>query len=288
MQKILNSIPTRMKNFVVLLIFGLALPSYTDAQSIRIATYNLNWGNRRGDLVINAIDTANADIICFQETTPKSEQFVKRRVADRYPYFHAIGHDGRYAAERFAFASNIELDNVTFHPPKHGLFGFYAATFRHRGENVRILNVHLTPFRFKKGGGIATAMAALSSTEQIHSKETDIIVKAIDASQPTIVVGDFNSPSEFHAPKRLMQIGLVDSFASVNADADAHPTWHWPTKPLPLALRIDYIFCTRHFHTVESKVIRREGSDHYLVVSELTRGKSGDARNRPIAAESDG
>ena len=277
-----------MKNLAVLLIFSFLLASDTGAESIRIATYNLNWGNRRGDQVIDAIDTADADIICLQETTPHSEQFLKRRLADRYPYFHSIGHDGRYAAERFVFASNMKLDDVTFHPPKHGLFGFYAATFRYRGDDVRIVNVHLTPFRFKKGGGIGAAMPSLSSTEETHSKEIDVIVKAIDTSQPTIVVGDFNSPSGFNAPKRLRQIGLVDSFASVNADADTHPTWHWPTKPLPLALRIDYVFCTRHFRTVESKVIRREGSDHYLVVSELTRGEPDDAGERPIAVESDG
>jgi endonuclease/exonuclease/phosphatase family metal-dependent hydrolase len=150
------------------------------------------------------------------------------------------------------------------------------------------VNVHLTPFRFKKGGGIGAALVALSRTEEIHSKEIDVIVKAIDTSRPTIVVGDFNSPSEFHAPERLRQIGSVDSFASVNSDADIHPTWHWPTKPLPLALRIDYIFCTRHFRTVESKIMRRADSDHYLVVSELMRGEQADTPESPIGAERDG
>lgn len=267
---------TPMKTFAALLISAFLLASDTGAQSIRIATYNVNWGNRRGDQMISAIDTADADILCLQETTPQSEQFLKGRLGERYPYFHSVAHDGRYAAERFVFAANIKLDDLTFHPPEDGLFGFYAATFRHGGDDVRIVNVHLTPFRFKKGGGIRAAMAALSSTEEQHAKEIEFIVKAIDTSQPTIIVGDFNSLSEFNAPKRLRQLGLVDSFASVNADADTHPTWHWPTKPLPLALRIDYVFCTRHFRTVESKIIPRGGSDHYLVVSELTRGEQSD------------
>lgn len=137
----------------------------------------------------------------------------------------------------------------------------------------------------ERGGGIAAAMAALSRTEEVHSKEIAVISSAIDTSQPTIVVGDFNSPSQFNAPKRLRKIGMVDSFASVKADAETHPTWQWPTKPLPLALRIDYIFCTPHFRTVESKVIRREGSDHYLVVSELTRSEPAVEGEQQIGSE---
>ena len=262
-----------MEKIALLLILSFLPPADAEARSLRVATYNLNWGNRRGDQVIDAIDTADADIVCFQETTPQSERFLKKHLAVRYPYFYARGHNRKYAAERFAFASNIKLAAVTFHPPEHGLFGFYAATFEYGGDNVRIVNVHLEPFYMTRGGGIAAAMAALSRTEEVHSKEIDVIVSAIDASQPTIVAGDFNSPSQFNAPKRLRKIGLLDSFASVNADAEAHPTWQWPTKPLPLTLRIDYIFCTPHFRTVESKVIRREGSDHYLVVSELTRSE---------------
>jgi len=260
-----------MNTVATLLMLALLPASDDGSDSIRIATYNLNWGNRRGDQMIDAIESADADILCLQETTPQSEQFLRKRLADRYRYFHSTGHEGRYGAERFAFASRIELDEVTFHPPTGGLFGFYTATFHYGGDDGRIVNVHLTPFRFKKGGGISGAMAAISDTEEQHGQEIDAIVKAIDPDNPTIIAGDFNSLSEFKAPKTLRQLGLVDTFAAVNADADTHPTWHWPTKPVPLALRIDYIFCTPHFRTVESKIIRRAGSDHSVVVSELAR-----------------
>jgi endonuclease/exonuclease/phosphatase family metal-dependent hydrolase len=84
------------------------------------------------------------------------------------------------------------------------------------------------------------------------------------------VLGDFNSISTFVAPATLTKAGLIDSFAKAHPDdADAHATWRWPTRPLPIALRIDYIFHTPHFTTTASEIIRREGSDHSLVVSEL-------------------
>lgn len=133
-----------MHAIATLLISASLLASDGDTESIRIVTYNLNWGNQRGDQIIDAIETANADILCLQETTPQSEQFLQKRLAARYPYFHASGHDGRFGAERFAFASNIKLEDVAFHPPKDGLFGFYTARFQHGGEEVHIVNVHLT------------------------------------------------------------------------------------------------------------------------------------------------
>ncbi|WP_372896543.1 endonuclease/exonuclease/phosphatase family protein [Stieleria sp.] len=267
-----------MKTLPTLLIVAFMLASDASAESVRIATYNLNWGNRRGDQVLEAIRTADPDLICFQETTVQSERFLRNRLATTHRYFHAAGHDGHYAGERFAFASKIELTDVTFIPPSEGLFGFYSANLNLSGTPVRIVNVHLSPFQMKRGGGIRDAMAALATTETKHAAEIDAIVETIDCQRPTIVVGDFNSISTFIAPKRLAGLGMIDAYASVHDDADAHSTWSWPTRPLPLALRIDYIFHTPHFTTTESKIVRRDGSDHALVVAELRRDEPSEPR----------
>ena len=260
-----------MKTTASLLFIAYILAADASGQTIRVATYNLNWGNRRGDQVIDAITAANADVLCLQETTRQSEEFLKRRLADRYPEFCSAGYKGKYGAERFAIASRFRLRDRKFYRPSAGLFGFYAATL-YLGENkVRIINVHLTPFYMKRRGGFLQAMDALARTEDEHSTEIEAIIRTIKEDQPTIIAGDFNSLSTFHAPKRLAELGFVDAFASANENADAHPTWHWPTKPLPLALRIDYIFHSPHFHTSNSEVIRRDGSDHHIVVAELKR-----------------
>ncbi|MDM4019533.1 endonuclease/exonuclease/phosphatase family protein, partial [Roseiconus lacunae] len=272
---------TEMKKLASLLIFALTLATNASADSIRIATYNLNWGNRRSDQVLNALETAAPDVICFQETTVQSERFLRDRLAETHPHFHSAGHNGRYAGERFAFASKIKLTDLEFVPPTAGLFGFYSATLKRFDTSVRIINVHLTPFQMKRGGGVRDAMTALSSTEDKHAIEIDAIVDAIDCQRPTIVVGDFNSISTFRAPKRLAELGLIDAYASVHDDADSHPTWNWPTRPLPLALRIDHIFHTQHFTTTDAEIVRRVGSDHFLVVATLEFGEPDDTRESP-------
>jgi endonuclease/exonuclease/phosphatase (EEP) superfamily protein YafD len=99
--------------------------------------------------------------------------------------------------------------------------------------------------------------------------------------QPTIVAGDFNSVSTFCAPAKLKEIGLLDAFAAVHDDPEVHVTWQWPTRPLPLRLRIDYIFHTKHFTALDAQVIRGEGSDHSLVLAALRLGQEG------VASDSD-
>ena len=85
-----------------------ALPGSSPTTTvIRIATYNINFGNTFGDEVLSAIADARADILFLQETTLQSEAFLQPRLASWYPHFHVAGHQGRFAAERFVFASKI-------------------------------------------------------------------------------------------------------------------------------------------------------------------------------------
>ena len=265
-----------MKNLIsVITVCFLASSALAD--TLRVATYNLNYANRRGDQVVDAIATADPDLICFQETTIQSERFLREHLEKTYPFFCSVGHKGQYFAERFAFASKTKLTDVKFTEPNAGLFGFYAATVESTGGSIQVVNVHLSPFQFRRGGGIADAMTAISATEEVHASEIAAIVAAIDPQKPTIVLGDFNSISTFAAPKRLVELGMIDAFGSLHDDADAHPTWSWPTRPIPVKLRIDYIFHTHHFTTTKAEVLRRDGSDHALLYAVLKSGEQSDA-----------
>lgn len=266
----LNSI-TRL---LLAICFTVVYALNVSAATLRVATYNVNWGNRRIDLILESVAEAKADVICFQETNEQMEAALAHRLSRDYPYFRAIGHKGQYAAERFVFASKYELKNLKFVPPTAGLFGFYSADANIGNVAVHLINVHLTPFVVSREGGLAKALVALSQIENKHEQEIDAIIQSIPANQPTIIVGDFNSASMFRAPQRLIEAGFVDAYAAVNADPDNDPTWSWPTKPLPLFMRIDYIFHSSHFKTTESKIIRRDGSDHWLVVAALDLRRS--------------
>ncbi|MFY9255300.1 MAG: endonuclease/exonuclease/phosphatase family protein [Fuerstiella sp.] len=239
------------------------------AEPFRIATFNVNYGNLNGREVLDAIAEADADILCLQETTVKAESFLRQQLATTYPEFHSAGHQGKYFAERFVFASRIKPKSLRFVPPSNGLFGFYIAEFEVNAKPLRVVNAHLTPVSTEGATTLAGVLAGIARSEDTRASEAKAIVEHISDNSATIVLGDFNSLSTFQAPQALAAAGLVDSFASVHSDADRHPTWHWPTRPLPVRLRIDYIFHSRHLKTKKSAIVKRGNSDHFPVVSEL-------------------
>jgi endonuclease/exonuclease/phosphatase (EEP) superfamily protein YafD len=107
----------------------------------------------------------------------------------------------------------------------------------------------------------------IHSAEKIHSEEIETVLKYVRPKSPTIIAGDFNSIATFISPRTLLAHGLLDSFAETNANPESLPTWHWPTSNREIALRIDYIFHSRHFCALEATSLKSNASDHYLIYS---------------------
>lgn len=244
-------------------------------QTISIATFNINWGNPNLPQVVKTIRAADADVVCLQETTAASERFLQHDLSERYPHIEFHGHDGKFAAERFGFLSKFPLDKLAYYPPKHGLFGFYGANVESGGATLRIVNVHLDPWRISRKANVADAFTSLGNLDRTHAAEADRILDSLDDDLPTIVAGDFNSLSTQSAAALLKKRGFTDSFASVNENPERHPTWHWRVRGVELSLRIDFIFHKDGFTTRESKIFPGEASDHFLLKSVLTLPQNG-------------
>ncbi len=242
------------------------------APAIRVATYNIHFANAQLDAVIDAVRQSQADVVCLQETNSTSETVMRRELGVRYPQMRFLGSVHPYLAGGFGVLSSLPIVNEEFVPPKHGLFGACVFEVKHQEERVQIINVHLQPVILpeKQGAsGIVAVLQAFDQAEQIHAAEIRDILTHASSKRACLIVGDFNSIAASQAPALLAQQGFVDSFAAVNEDPDSHPTWHWPTRIGEAQLRIDYIFHTPSLRTVESRVIKTQGSDHYLLVSEI-------------------
>jgi endonuclease/exonuclease/phosphatase family metal-dependent hydrolase len=252
-----------------------------------VATYNLNWGNRDAATTAQIIREAKADLVCIQESRPELEQGLKRELEGDYPHVIFRGDSDRFPAERFGFLSKYVVRKETFLPARHGIFGAWiveietpinrgqAASMPHEGSSeqqgivIQAANVHLEPIRPPEQGELLSIFAIFAEAEKIHAAEIARIHEHLSPTLPTIVAGDFNSLSNGAAPGFLRKAGFVDSFAAVTENPDRYSTWRWPTKWIDLTGRIDYIFHTPHFRTVESRIAERTTSDHSLVVSRL-------------------
>lgn len=247
----------------------------TQAAVFRVATYNINYGNQRLDLVVEAIGESDADVVALQEVTDRSEAYVREHLGAEYPHMVFQGRPGAWAAQGFGLISKDPIGKAEYLPPEHGLFGVQLVEVDVGGRPVCFANVHLQPVRVHEARNMGDLLRAVLAAEDIHRAEIAWVHEALavksglDAGAPTVILGDFNSMSAFAAPTFLREHGLTDSFAAVTDDADAQPSWEWPTRAGRLRARIDYIWHNAALRTVASRIIRNDSSDHFLVVSEL-------------------
>lgn len=234
-----------------------------------VATYNINWGNVDLRQTTALIRKAGADLVLLQETNARSEAWLRQTLRDRYPHMVFRGDREKYPAERFGVLSKAPINGMKFLPARHGLFGTWLFRVRLAGGDVQVANVHLQPAYFEEGETARDAFRVLQRVEETHRKEIAAILDALEKDVPTIVAGDFNSLSLFVAPSQLKARGMIDSFATVEKDPDNQPSWHWPVGRGEIALRIDYIFHSPHFKTVESQILPSTASDHNPVISRL-------------------
>ena len=253
------------------------LASVAIGESFRVATYNIHYDNFDSDQLIAAVVAADADVICFQEASDRTMDVIRDRLANRLPHISRAG--------QYGFASRNPPANVTLDRSER----FRAATFDCGGRSIRVVNTHLTPIALPKKPNLVQVMGALANSDQAHMAEVDNLLSNVNLNSPTVILGDFNALSQAKVIRKLRSLRLIDSLASIVPAADRQFTWDWQTmlkiearkynrgslgvinsgESLDVGLRIDYIFHTDHFKTTDSKVIRRDGSDHFLVVSEL-------------------
>ncbi|MCA9055848.1 MAG: endonuclease/exonuclease/phosphatase family protein [Planctomycetaceae bacterium] len=247
---------------------------------LRIATYNINWGNARIEEVVSAIQQSDADIVCLQETNAQSAATLRQVFSRQYPTIRFFGSVERYAAAGFGLLSRIPLRSEKFLPAEDGLFGACLVELDTGDPAAQILNVHLQPVIFDRPRdevGLVHVRDAFLNAERIHLREIKHLLTHIDPDSPSLILGDFNSLSSFQAPSFLRDRGYLDSFAGTVNGPDAHPTWHWSTRLGDVSFRIDYIFHSPDWRTTDSQVIRTSGSDHFLLVSSLELVAVGDA-----------
>lgn len=237
--------------------------------ALTVATYNVNWGNVDLPATVAVIRKAGADLVLLQETNAESEAYLRRSLAGEYRHVLFQGDRGRYAAERMGILSKLPVAKLKFVRPRHGLFGAWLGEVTWNGRTVQFANVHLQPILLHQSDGLLAAWQAFRQMEATHAREIEHVYKGLTPQLPTLVAGDLNSMSQSAAPKFLAGKGLVDSFASVTKQPETHPTWRWPTRPLKLSGRIDYLFHTLDLRTVRSQVVPSEASDHHLLVSRL-------------------
>lgn len=267
----------KMHRILILLLLGLlpmALPcaaeeadAETDAdKSLRIASYNINYGNMNLPAVVAAIRQADADIVALQETNRKSEQYLRKHLRKLYPKMY-FRHARR--AGGFAFLAKAPLQNVRYLPRSKGWFGAYLATARLGEQDIQLVNVHLQPTCPEPGEGMVSYLRRWKQDQAIRREEAKHLYEQLPEETPAVVLGDFNSVPGNSVAKFLAAREFIDSYEAVTPAEKREHTWHWTTKAMTWAFRLDYLYHTAELTTQACRIVRSEGSDHDLLVSTL-------------------
>jgi endonuclease/exonuclease/phosphatase (EEP) superfamily protein YafD len=236
---------------------GSAHAATAPAASLRVMTLNINAENPHADLVVQAIEAENPDLLLLLEITPGWWEATSVEFRERYPYrateitdspfgiallsrqpfvYHDIFHFGIYG--RPAIAAQLCLD---------GSGGGAAAACLH------VVALHPDP----------PITPNLARSRDGQFTEVGEYLRGV-SDKRRLVIGDMNATPWSPVLRHFMeQNSLRDSALGYGV----HPTWL--SRWLPLGIPIDQILHSDGITVLDRRVGPNVGSDHFSVTADI-------------------
>lgn len=237
----------------------------SDSTVLTVMTFNLANGLARPRELIDALRTSNADIIGLQELDETQAAAIREHLPGDYPHMrlHPLGIPGKGLLSRFPILSS---DLLHFLPARPDL----RATIELPGVNLRVVIAHPPPPKLDRNGIGPTP----ATRRQIIG-----LLQIVNDGGPCILMGDFNLPDRHPVYRLIANAGLTDAFRAAGRGSGAtlpkritrfayrgNPLGN---VPLPVFMRVDYIWLTPHLEAREAWVGEHAGSDHLPVLAKL-------------------
>jgi vancomycin resistance protein VanJ len=227
--------------------------------SLKVMTYNVNYGIAGDAETIAVIRTSDADVVFLQETSAAWQEALEAAVAAEYPH-RAFHHWG--GAGGLGVLSRLPVEDAELLMPEgDGWFPGWRLIVATAFGPVQVLSVHLHP-PVSEGGSF---VAGYFTTSSVRARELTGFTAHLDAKLPTLVVGDFNE-ADGKALRVLTARGMRSALPEFYPEAH---TWQWPTSVMTLRERLDHIVYDQRLEARAAAVLYRGQSDHYPVVAVL-------------------
>jgi endonuclease/exonuclease/phosphatase family metal-dependent hydrolase len=231
-------------------------PAPVGAPSLRVLSFNINYGVGHDPPNIDAVAEADADLVLLQETTDESEAAFREALADRYPHmlFRECCNAGGLGV-----LSKHPIREDTWIEPSVGWFPAWRVVVDTPLGPVQALDVHLRPPMSDGGSWVA----GYFTTRDDRREEIAAFWPALDHELPTIVAGDFNEDAQGRAIAFLAGHGLRSALPQVQPRAK---TWHWQTRLGELRMMLDHVVYGPGLELRAAEVMDRGTSDHFPVL----------------------
>jgi endonuclease/exonuclease/phosphatase (EEP) superfamily protein YafD len=221
-------------------------PAQKPASRLRIASFNVDYGNRAHGRALTWLRQCDADVLVLQEL---SQEWVSglRPLKAQYPHW-ALTLGLRYG-DGIAVLSRLPIAEWQVLEPGGGIKQAVAAAIRQGDRRVTVLGVHpMNPMgavRARQRQLYLTALGRLAAS----------------AERPTIVAGDFNvTPWSYLYKEFLRESGLVRQGRIAGT---------WPAPLGLIGIPIDHVFAGPEFFAAEAYIGPDLGSDHHPLVVDL-------------------
>ncbi|MFM7646221.1 MAG: endonuclease/exonuclease/phosphatase family protein [Sphingomonadales bacterium] len=268
-----------------------------DAASIRVVSWNvarfieLTRNNNRGSLtrkkMLALLAEQKADVLCLQEFYTSDNPVYYDNISSirkqlGYPYFYFSkdrdGDRNYYSSVIFSRYPIIDTGLVRFPRPSQPEV-LLQADVRVGEAVIRIFTTHLQSQRFNKQDyqriekirdredslfyHFIPIVGKLKKGVVIRSLQADMIASLLaDSPHPVIITADLNdvpnSYTYFTVRGTLQDAFLEKGYGLGRTFRGLSPT-----------LRIDYIFADPRFSVQQFKRVKKDYSDHYMLVTDL-------------------
>lgn len=228
--------------------------------SLRVMTYNVNFGIAGDGPTLAAIETGQADVVFLQEINKPWETSLRARFGAAYP--HAIFYP-RGGAGGIGVMSRLPIRAQQLIPREEsdGWFPALRLVLDSPLGALQVLVVHLRP-PVSDGGSFVSGHF---TSPAIHEKEITRFCQSLDRALPTMVVGDFNEEEDGRAITYLA--GAEWKMKSALPEfAPGRPTWRWPTALHTFEGRFDHLIYDPRLEPLSAEVLDAGRSDHFPVV----------------------
>ena len=237
------------------------MPDRSEA-SLRVLTWNVNYG-LGGDLqIVEAIRAADADAVFLQETNVEWEGVLRAGLGDLYPTMVFI--DRPAAGGMGLLARGTILRQEVLEPPAGGWFPGWRVVLETSVGEVQFLGVHLRP-QISDSGSVVSGYFTTGDERLAEIRQH---VASLDPDLPTLLVGDFNETESGDALEYLASLGYRSALSVFEPGRD---TWRWTTSVGSISFPFDHLVHDARLVPIDVHAVETGRSDHIPVVGVFVR-----------------
>lgn len=217
-------------------------------------SFNLNIEQAGNPATLDAVGSADADVVCLQEVNAQWQAEIEERYASQYPHMVFAPKEnagGLGILSRWPIEPGVVIPDGELHPT-------WVTRVEGPEGPIQLVNVHLRSLFNGDGNPVANFL----ETGDVHRAQIELFMGFTEPGLPTVVLGDFNEGVNGAAVRWLEEQGYQNMLPLFRP---GQYTWKAPTLGNQADLAIDHVMISADLAPLSARVLDPGQSDHLPV-----------------------